>query len=219
MSKSRALVFVVVGYALAVALAHLVPPLPPSLQQTAIGKIYNFVFILAAGDEEDRPLIIVRGGSIHIDDGDKNNQVPAWKPWMLSSPPSFSLHLWKPDHPKGAPVFALQFTAKNVTNSADCPTTPTNADSIDLNYSEAQVFNLSIMKSGGKGGKAEPVITTTLNLSETPGLGKAPDQLSYTEGTLTGFTAHAGSTQVANCTFATTPATDERLRVQPIRHP
>lgn len=221
MSKSRALAYVVVGYALAVALAHLAPPLPRSFEGTFVGRVLDFLLMrVASADEEDRPIIIVRSGSIHIDDGDKTSQTPPWKPWEMASPPSFKLHLWKPNHPMGASVTGLEFTAVNVTNSAECPTTATTADSIDFSYSEAQVLNLSMMKNGsGKGGKFEPVITTTLDLADTPATGSAPDVLSYADGTLTGFTAHLGNTQVAKCTFASGSTSDERLRVRPLRQP
>ncbi len=85
-----------------------------------------------ATNDEERPPIVVRSGSIYFESGDRLNRSPKWRGWTLvsSSGPS----LWKPDQPAGAAVRAFEVLALNAIGTPTCPLTPFLADRVDLVY-------------------------------------------------------------------------------------
>jgi hypothetical protein len=170
----------------------------------------------ATRQDEDRPPIVVRGGSIHFESGDKLNPSPKWRGWTLVSTSSGTV-VWKPDHAAGAPVRAFEVLALNAIATATCPAGPFLADRIDLIYAGTpKPQTASIHSITGKDNKPEPVVETTLHLTIVPGNDAAPDQLAYTaDGVLTGFTASSKAGGQVACTFNAQGGA--YLRIAPIR--
>ena len=203
-SAGALLVFalVAVGFVVAVMLARATPA---SQEHTRWRGVLDVMFgrdtAATANDEEDRPPIVVRSGSLYVDGGDRLNPAPKWRPWTLVS--SSGTAVWAPDQPNGAPVRAFEVTALNAIGTSSCPLTPFLADRVDLVYAgSAKPQTASIHLMADKRNKPEPVIETTLNLTTVPGNDSAPDQLAYTtDGVLTGFNASSQGRGVATCTF------------------
>jgi hypothetical protein len=194
---------VAVGFGIAVMLARMTPA---SQERTWWRGVLDTVFARNGGasarDEEDRPPIVVRSGSIYFDGGDKLSPSPKWRGWTLVSSSSGS-SIWKPDHPAGAAVRAFEVIAVNAIGTSTCPLTPFLADRVDLVYAgSTKPQTASIHTMADKNNKTEPVVETTLRLSAVPGNDTAPDQLAYTtDGVLTGFGAAYQGHGVATCTF------------------
>lgn len=73
---------------------------------------------IGSGDTEERPPIIVRGGSIVFESGDKNSSKPTekkGKKWMQAGGDD-----WQPDQPQGIPVADLTVAIRG-GNQASCP--------------------------------------------------------------------------------------------------
>ena len=168
----------------------------------ALDVLFGRDTVAAGGDEEERPPIVVRSGSLYIDGGDPLNPAPKWRGWTLVSTSSGTA-TWTPDQPAGAPVRAFEVTALNAIGTPTCPLTPFLADRIDLVYAgSAKPQTASIHTMADARSKPEPVLETTLHMTTVPGNDKAPDQLTYTaDGVLTGFGASYQGHSVATCTF------------------
>jgi hypothetical protein len=208
---------VAVGFGTAVMLARLTPA---SQERTFWRSVLDAAFArdrtAAATEDEDRPPIVIRSGSIHFDGGDVLNPAPAWRGWTLVSNTA-GTSVWKPDHPAGAAVRAFEVMAFNAIATPTCAPAPFVADRIDLVYAgSARPQTASIHTAADKNHKSEPVIETTLTLTAVSGNGTAPDSLAYTaDGVLTGFNASSQGHCVAACTFNALGAAS--LRVAPIR--
>jgi hypothetical protein len=207
---------VVVGFLIAVMLAR---STPASQERTwwrgTLDSMFGRDTAPAVKDSEDRPAIVVRSGSIYFDGGDKLSPSPKWRGWTLVSTTS-GTSIWKPDQPAGAAVRAFEVTAVNAIATATCPAAPFLADRVDLIYAgSARPQTASIHATTDKG-KSEPVVETTLKLTELPGNDTAPDALAYTaDGVLTGFTASSHGSGAVTCTFNAQGGA--YLRVLPIR--
>jgi hypothetical protein len=193
---------VAVGFGLAIMLARMTPA---SQERTWWRGVLDTLFardVVATGsDEEERPPIVVRSGSIYFDGGDRLNPSPKWRSWTMVS--SAANAIWKPDQPGGAAVRAFEVLAVNAIGTQACPLTPFLADRVDLVYAgSAKPQTASIHTMPGKNNKPEPVVETTLRLTAAPASDGAPDQLAYTtDGVLTGFSATYQGHGVATCTF------------------
>jgi len=210
------LALVTVGFVIAVMLARATPA---SQERTWWRGAVDTMFgrdVVAGKGEEDRPPIVVRSGSIYFDGGDRMNPAPPWRSWTLVSS-NAGTAIWKPDQPGGAPVRAFEVLALNAIVTQTCPLAPFLADRIDLVYAgTAKPQTASIHTLADKSQKAEPVVETTLPLTQVPGNDTAPDQLAYkTDGVLTGFNATSQGHGVATCTFNAQGGA--YLRAAPIR--
>jgi hypothetical protein len=193
---------------------------PASQERTwwrgALDTMFGRDAVATARNDEDRPPIIVRSGSIYFDGGDKLNPAPKWRGWTMVSNTS-GTSVWKPDHATGAAVRAFEVMAINAIGTPTCPLAPLLADRIDLVYAgSAKPQTASIHTAADKNNKLEPVIETTLRLTALPGNDTAPDSLAYTaDGVLTGFTATYQGHSAATCTF--NAQGNAYLRVVPTR--
>jgi len=75
-------------------------------------------------EDEDRPPIIVKNGSLDVISGDKSNRKPEYKkgkPWITVDTK------WQPDHPKGKPSseYTVLITASDF---AACPASGTGTE-------------------------------------------------------------------------------------------
>ena len=194
---------VAVGFGFAVTLARMTPA---SQERTWWRGVLDGVFArdasAAAGSDGQRPPIVVRGPSFYVDGGDRLNALPRWRAWTLVSSSS-GTSIWKPDQAAGAPVRAFEVLALNTIGAPTCPLTPLLADRVELIYSGTpKPQTATIHTIADKGNKPEPVIETTLRLTNVPGNGTAPDALAYTaDGVLTGFNASYQGRAAAACTF------------------
>jgi len=108
------LALVAVGFAIAVMLARATPASQEHTRwRGALDVLFGRDTVAAGGDEEERPPIVVRSGSLYIDGGDPLNPAPKWRGWTLVSTSSGTA-TWTPDQPAGAPVRAFEVTALNV---------------------------------------------------------------------------------------------------------
>lgn len=211
------LALVVVGFVIAVMLARSTPASEPrTWWRGVLDTLFGRDAVATASNDEERPPIVVRSGSIYFDGGDKLNPAPKWRGWAMVSNSS-GTSVWRPDQPAGAPVRAFEVTALNAISTPTCPLTPVLADRIDLVYAgSAKPQTASIHTAVDKNKKPEPVIETTLNLTAVSGNDAAPDTLSYTtDGVLTGFNATSQGRGVATCTFNAQGGA--YLRVSPVR--
>jgi hypothetical protein len=210
-------VLVLVGFVIAVMLAR---STPASQERTwwrsALDTMFGRDAVSTASNDEDRPPIVVRSGSIYFDGGDKLNRAPKWRGWTMVSNSS-GTSVWKPDHTAGAAVRAFEVMAFNAIGTPTCPLAPFLADRIDLVYAgSAKPQTASIHTAADKNNKLEPVIETTLRLTALPGNDTAPDSLAYTtDGVLTGFSAAYQGHSAATCTFNAQGS--GYLRVSPTR--
>jgi hypothetical protein len=194
---------VAVGFVIAVMLARSTPASEPrTWWRSALDVTFGRDTVAAAGAAENRPAIVVRSGPIYFDGGDRLNPEPKWRGWTLVST-NAGTSIWKPDQVAGAPVRAFEVVAINTIGTPNCPLAPFLADRIDLVYAgSAKPQTVSIHTLADKSNKAEPVIETTLPLTQVPGNDTAPDQLAYkTDGVLTGFSASYQGRGAATCTF------------------
>jgi hypothetical protein len=153
-----------------------------------------FVLKMVRADDEDRPPIIVRSGSVLMDGGDSGN----WKPWKQNG----SKKQWKPDHGGGGSVKSFSVTVANATGNAapssPCPTLPMLADKVVVEYTtsggEKSQVTISIITSGSK---KEPLVDAPADMTQVPGSGSTPDQIIYDPGAgyISNVTVTNGSAQ------------------------
>ncbi len=211
------LALVTVGFVIAVMLARATPA---SQQRTWWRSTLDGMFgrdtAARTTNDEERPPIVVRSGSIYFDGGDRLNPLPQWRGWTMTSNDSGTA-IWKPDQPGGVPVRAFEVMATNAIGTPTCPLTPFLADRIDLVYAgSARPQTASIHTAPDKNNKSERVIETTLHLAAVPGSDTAPDSLAYTtDGVLTGFSATWQGHGAATCTFNAVGGA--YLRIAPIK--
>ncbi len=168
-------------------------------------------------DDEDRPQIIVRGGSVTIDDGDAS----LTKPWKKGG----SKKDWRPDQAKGAPVryFAVMVQNAGTTGSpsAPCPAVGMIATSVAIEYRKTvgdQTEVNQIQVGLAPTGKAEPLITSTVDLepqaANAAELVYNPNGGGISKVTIAGM---PGSTSNQACFFDAGSAVKPVITIQPLK--
>jgi hypothetical protein len=162
---SRAKIAAIVAFAIAVT-------------ALAVG-VYHFV--LASGDE-DRPPIIVRSGSVYLEDGDPQDAAH-WKEWKAQGNP----RRWKPDHSGGAKVIAYSVSIANADSgmpATPCPALPIVGTTVAVEYTVLSTHTASVITIGrdAAGSNQDPVIDAPADLTSSPGAGSTPPRLTYDPG-------------------------------------
>ena len=165
--------------------------------------------------EEDRPPIIVRSGSLTIDNGDRSGPHNQWKKWKQESS-----NRWKPNHGNGANVTGL---AVRVTGGGGSGCVVAfNAERVEVDYSQGTTNPAVVVSYAAvTTGKKEPLIDSSVSMSIMPETSTLPERLEFNPGA--GFvsqmraftTGSSGSTTVSTCTFDNTPAAV--IAIQPRR--
>ena len=97
-------------------------------------------FRIRSGDDEERPPIIVRGGSIVFQSGDPNGSADEkqGRRWMPVGDD------WQPDHLKGVPVNLFTIAIRGGESSTTCPSMERTRE-IAVTYTEGgKVFGIKI---------------------------------------------------------------------------
>jgi hypothetical protein len=124
----------------------------------AAGLIAGALWTLTTeADDEERPPIIVRGGSLIFEGGDANSSDPAeqkGKPWTQVGSD------WQPDHPHGIPVTKFTLALRG-GNAQLCPALERTRD-VAVTYKAPDgtesTFNITTKPRPGSGGKPAPTI-------------------------------------------------------------
>lgn len=135
------------------------------------------------GDNEDRPPIIVRDGSVILDGGDSTKAPDTWKDWTPA--PTAATH-YRPKQPKGAPVNGFLVTVVGA-DQGQCPTPSMEGDFITIEFTEengtkSQLHVMRSRKTSNGNGKWEPEAAPPLNQTFStpiPQTNSAPGQLVY----------------------------------------
>jgi len=107
--------------------------------------------IQGSGDDEERPPIIVRGGSLIFQSGDAGTLGKSWMPVGSD---------WQPDHLKGVPVSMFTVKIQGGGGIATCPSMERTRE-IAVTYTEggqSSVFRLQIKPRPHGSGKPAPAI-------------------------------------------------------------
>lgn len=131
------------------------------LGSLALFSCARFMGDEAMSEEEDRPPIIVRGGSLHFISGDVGSGVPDerdGKPWIHEERTENN---WQPDHKKGKKTkwFVLEFDPNTMT----CPATVI-ATKLTVYYGTS-TFVIEAKPRHGGGGNAPNIFGTGLKPS------------------------------------------------------
>jgi hypothetical protein len=184
----------------------------------------KYFFIL---DDDDRPPIIVKNGSMTLDDGDPDDPQQHWKPWKKHDPSS--ARRWRPDHPNGKSVTNFTATITGSSDTTSCPagTTFTGTE-VAVEYtldssatvSSVRIVRELILSTPGQQ-KQEPLISAPDDLSQviSASPAPAPPRLRYDPGA--GYVSKVTVTGGGSCPFSQ-PASDEqrravRIAIQPNR--
>ena len=119
---------------------------------------------ILSGDDEERPPIIVRGGSLIFQSGDAGTQGKSWMPVGSD---------WQPDHLRGVPVSMFTVRIQGGGSIAACPSMERTRE-IAVTYAEggqSSVFRFQIKPRPHGSGKPAPAIVGSGLRSEaaTPG--------------------------------------------------
>jgi hypothetical protein len=138
--------------------------------------LVGYAILRFIDSEEGRPPIIVRGGSITIDNGDRGAGHGSWKKWKQES-----VHRWKPNHAKGAGVVGLSVTISGASGLT-CLTSFT-ADRVELDYSTGTVNPAVVVSYGAMtSAKKEPYIDSSMDMIVVPESPLIPEHRSYDPG-------------------------------------
>jgi hypothetical protein len=144
---------------------------------TAFAGIGLF-FTVGSGDQ-DRPPIIVRGGSIYLDGGTPTD----WKPWQEHG----NKKTWQPDQSHGASTKNFAVTVSNSNGPAaptsPCPALPIIGTTVTIEYTtNAGVKSNLRIGRADSGSKKVPQVDAPADLTRTPGSGSTPDRITYDPG-------------------------------------
>jgi hypothetical protein len=164
---------------------------------------------LLMDSEEDRPPIIVRSGSIRIDNGERGAPHSTWKKWKANG-----TRRWNPDHGRGANVTGFDVTVTgNATSTSGCSTSFT-ADRIDVDYSQGTTNpTVTVTYVANPSGKREPQIESSVAMSVVPESTSDPERLEYNpnEGFLSQVRGSSGASPVSTCAFSQSSTTEIRI--------
>jgi len=122
--------------------------------------IHSLLFATLSGsDDEDRPPIIVRDGSMIIEGGDQKNpkkgKISQWDQVANSS------QHWKPQQPHGHKVAGFTVYVGGVVDPANCSQTTLPADAVQIDYTTASATTMSFHirhTPNASGNKDEPQV-------------------------------------------------------------